>query len=204
MGKYRDAFNEEEIEELVARIGGLQKALGACTLLEKITQLAATDPFWYQFLDRVELYAREALISEFLWKRNASSRHLCDELSEMLGHEAAPNVEFFRGLQDSESNEEVRSASVSFWRAAGILLLAPRLDTNVILGKNHLAKAPFSVHPVTKQISLPIDLTRVEIFTNLSESLVSVNDLYQDDDLLRHTSIVRFTQAVNIFEELFH
>lgn len=202
MDKYRDEFNEDDVKELVDRIGGLQKALGACELFEKITQLAATDLTWYPFMDQVELYAREALVSEHLWERNSTSRELCDELSAMLGQEAAPSADFFRGLQESEENEEVRSASTSFWRAAGILLLAPRLDTNVILGKNHLAKAPFSVHPVTGAISLPIDLARIETFRSLNHIMVSVDDLYHADTAHRDAALSRFTTAVNLFERI--
>lgn len=48
----------------------------------------------------------------------------------------------------------------------------PRLDANVTKGMNHLLKSPFSVHPKTGKISVPIDSRDLSSFDPCQEGVV--------------------------------
>lgn len=49
----------------------------------------------------------------------------------------------------------------------------PRLDVNVSKGVNHLLKSPFSVHPKTGRISVPIDFQELEKFDPFAVPTIS-------------------------------
>nr|XP_025975051.1 DNA primase small subunit [Dromaius novaehollandiae] len=49
----------------------------------------------------------------------------------------------------------------------------PRLDINVSRGVGHLLKSPFSVHPKTGRISVPLDLQRLEQFDPFAVPTIS-------------------------------
>merc|ERR1739838_933284 len=50
----------------------------------------------------------------------------------------------------------------------------PRLDVNVSKGVNHLLKSPFSVHPKTGRISVPIDLKELDKFDPFAVPTISM------------------------------
>ncbi|CAB1319598.1 unnamed protein product, partial [Coregonus sp. 'balchen'] len=57
----------------------------------------------------------------------------------------------------------------------------PRLDVNISKGVNHLLKNPFSVHPKTGRISVPIDLGELDRFDAFDVPTISLicEELYR-------------------------
>jgi DNA primase small subunit len=61
----------------------------------------------------------------------------------------------------------------------------PRLDANVTKGMNHLLKSPFSIHPKTGRVSIPIDLNSLAYFDPCKEGAVpSLNELCEQVEQL--------------------
>jgi DNA primase catalytic subunit len=107
---------------------------------------------------------------------------------QFSGGEFQPCADYFTARIHDQTRSE-------FWLAAGIILLAPRIDRGVTVDRDHLLKAPFSLHPTTGLVALPIDLTRMDSPDwNIDHVCVSFNA--QD---LR----ARLTAAVQLFESTF-
>ncbi|CAM4758567.1 unnamed protein product [Rotaria magnacalcarata] len=61
----------------------------------------------------------------------------------------------------------------------------PRLDANVTKGMNHLLKSPFSIHPKTGRVSIPIHLDSLAYFDPCKEgSVPKLNELCQQVEQL--------------------
>lgn len=61
----------------------------------------------------------------------------------------------------------------------------PRIDANVTKGMNHLLKSPFSVHPKTGRVSVPIDPTCLSTFDPCKDGVVpKLNELVQQVEQL--------------------
>jgi DNA primase small subunit len=61
----------------------------------------------------------------------------------------------------------------------------PRLDANLTKGMNQLLKSPFSIHPKTGRVSIPIDLDSLKYFDPCKEgSVPKLNELCQQVEQL--------------------
>lgn len=66
--------------------------------------------------------------------------------------------------------------------------LYPRMDYNVSTMQNHLLKLPFSVHPTSKKISIPLFKRQIRDFN--PKRCVEIGDLLRDLDYTNLSGIV--------------
>ncbi|KAL4655496.1 DNA primase small subunit isoform X2, partial [Arapaima gigas] len=77
---------------------------------------------------------------------------------------------------NSTIQDKQASSKKSYYTEEEIMLqyCYPRLDVNVSKGVNHLLKSPFSVHPKTGRISVPIDLKELDKFNPFDVPTISL------------------------------
>ncbi|XP_010642950.1 DNA primase small subunit isoform X3 [Fukomys damarensis] len=75
----------------------------------------------------------------------------------------------------TSTSQNIKNDKCGPWLEWEIMLqyCFPRLDINVSKGINHLLKSPFSVHPKTGRISVPIDLQKVDQFDPFTVPTIS-------------------------------
>ena len=147
-GYDRDDTNLRDVKTLSSDfLPLLKKADAAC---EAQRLLSNPEHGLDDWLAQVGDYARTSLADACIWNRSPqTTTYLEQELTAIFSEPIEPRNEFFKARVET-IEEEV-------WQAAGLLLIAPRHDVNVTVGKGHLLKSPFSLHHETQLISIPFD-----------------------------------------------
>ncbi|NXK72162.1 PRI1 primase, partial [Amazona guildingii] len=101
---------------------------------------------------------REALQAEFPKKRNSVQRW-----------------ELLKGRMERTRRTTAAAKGTACYADWEVMLqfCFPRLDINVSKGVGHLLKSPFSVHPKTGRISVPLDLQKLDQFDPFAVPTIS-------------------------------
>ncbi|XP_028943077.1 DNA primase small subunit, partial [Antrostomus carolinensis] len=120
--------------------------------------ILGTPDGWDKVLALVPEEHRELLQSEFPKKRDSVQRW-----------------ELLKGKMERTRRASQTAPSAPCFADWEIMLqyCFPRLDINVSKGVGHLLKSPFSVHPKTGRISVPLDLQRLDQFDPFTVPTIS-------------------------------
>ncbi|XP_062488641.1 DNA primase small subunit [Pezoporus occidentalis] len=113
---------------------------------------------WDKVLALIPEDIREALQAEFPKKRDSVQRW-----------------ELLKGCMERTRKQAAAGKGTSCFADWEVMLqfCFPRLDINVSKGVGHLLKSPFSVHPKTGRISVPLDLQKLDQFDPFTVPTIS-------------------------------
>ncbi|XP_065510546.1 DNA primase small subunit isoform X2 [Caloenas nicobarica] len=137
-------------------VGVVEKYFKAYALVGQ--DILGSPESWDKVLALVPDEHREVLQSEFSKKRDSVQRW-----GLLKGHmEWTRQVAAGKGVTPCYADWEIM-----------LQYCFPRLDINVSKGVGHLLKSPFSVHPKTGRISVPLDLQRLDQFDPFAVPTIS-------------------------------
>ncbi|KAF7664383.1 hypothetical protein LDENG_00178300 [Lucifuga dentata] len=152
---------------------------------ETVKKVVLTDPI-HPFI-RVSLTVVKSYFSQYaLQEQNIlSSKESVDKVLALPSHVRKELLQHFQNEKNPEKRWELleelakeKRASVKkghhFEKEIMLQYCYPRLDVNVSKGVNHLLKSPFSIHPKTGRISVPIDLRELDKFDPFAVPTISL------------------------------
>ncbi|XP_043986245.1 DNA primase small subunit isoform X1 [Gambusia affinis] len=153
---------------------------------ETVKKVVLTDPihpFIRDSLTEVKRYfPRYALQDQNILGRKESEEKVLalvpedvkKELQEIFQEERNPERRWRHIEVQAEKKRSTAKKRQYFEKEIMLQYCYPRLDVNVSKGVNHLLKSPFSVHPKTGRISVPIDLKDVDKFDPFAVPTISL------------------------------
>uniref|UniRef100_A0A087Y1W6 DNA primase n=1 Tax=Poecilia formosa TaxID=48698 RepID=A0A087Y1W6_POEFO len=154
---------------------------------ETVKKVVLTDPihpFIRESLTVVERYFPQYALQDqnILGRKESEEKVLAlvpedivkKELQEIFQEERNPERRW-RHIEAQAKKKQTTAKKWQYFEKEIMLQYCyPRLDVNVSKGVNHLLKSPFSVHPKTGRISVPIDLKDVEKFDPFAVPTISL------------------------------
>uniref|UniRef100_A0A671VWZ7 DNA primase n=1 Tax=Sparus aurata TaxID=8175 RepID=A0A671VWZ7_SPAAU len=155
---------------------------GGEEMMKKVVLSDPIHPFIRESLTVVERYfPRYALQDQDILGRKESvdkvlalRLHVRKELQQDFQNEKKPESRWKLIREQALRKQSTAKKGQHFEKEIMLQYCYPRLDVNVSKGVNHLLKSPFSVHPKTGRISVPIDLKELDTFDPFAVPTISL------------------------------
>ncbi|XP_068996800.1 DNA primase small subunit [Embiotoca jacksoni] len=153
---------------------------------ETVKKVVLTDPihpFISKSLAVVERYFTQYALEEqdILGRKESVDKVLAlmpedvkKELQVLFQNEKKPCNRWELVMDKAAKKQSTAKKGQYFEKEIMLQYCYPRLDVNVSKGVNHLLKSPFSVHPKTGRISVPMDLKELDTFDPFAVPTISL------------------------------
>uniref|UniRef100_A0A8P4K8P6 DNA primase n=1 Tax=Dicentrarchus labrax TaxID=13489 RepID=A0A8P4K8P6_DICLA len=143
---------------------------GGEEMVKKVVLMDPIHPFIRESLNVVEHYfPRYALQDQDILGRKES----VDKVLALVPEDILFTMHVEKMCSDG-GHEGTAKKGQYFEKEIMLQYCYPRLDVNVSKGVNHLLKSPFSVHPKTGRISVPMDLKELDTFDPFAVPTISL------------------------------
>uniref|UniRef100_A0A8C4IT03 DNA primase n=1 Tax=Dicentrarchus labrax TaxID=13489 RepID=A0A8C4IT03_DICLA len=159
---------------------------GGEEMVKKVVLMDPIHPFIRESLNVVEHYfPRYALQDQDILGRKESVDKVLalvpedilftmHELQQDFQNAKKPETRWKLIKEQAKRKQVCNSKGQYFEKEIMLQYCYPRLDVNVSKGVNHLLKSPFSVHPKTGRISVPMDLKELDTFDPFAVPTISL------------------------------
>uniref|UniRef100_A0A3Q3KDT5 DNA primase n=1 Tax=Monopterus albus TaxID=43700 RepID=A0A3Q3KDT5_MONAL len=151
--------------------------------VKKVVLTEPIHPFISASLSEVERYFKQYALKgqDILGRKESVNKVLAlvpedvrNELQIDFKNEKNPEKRWDLISGYAETKQHTAKKNQHFEKEIMLQYCYPRLDINVSKGVNHLLKSPFSVHPKTGRISVPMDVKELDTFDPFAVPTISL------------------------------
>ncbi|XP_035513139.1 DNA primase small subunit [Morone saxatilis] len=156
---------------------------GGEEMVKKVVLLDPIHPFIRESLDVVEQYFPQYALQDqdILGRKESVDKVLAlvpedvrKDLQQDFQNAKKPETRWKLIKEQAKRKQGTAKKGQYFEKEIMLQYCYPRLDVNVSKGVNHLLKSPFSVHPKTGRISVPMDLKELDTFDPFAVPTISL------------------------------
>ncbi|XP_026188524.1 DNA primase small subunit [Mastacembelus armatus] len=165
------------VAEYLSLVKGGEETLKKVVLTDPIhpfikESLAVVEDYFPQYaLQAQDIFGRKESVEKVLTLVPDDVRR---ELQQLFEKEKKPENRWELVKDQATKKQATGKKGQHFEKEIMLQYCYPRLDVNVSKGVNHLLKSPFSVHPKTGRISVPMDINRLETFDPFAVPTISL------------------------------